>query len=185
MGSGARLSTVGSGAGCTVGGVQRSEIVRNETRPPSAHRPAQMSIPLRKPDESAATSTAFPAVLMPARTGMSAIATSAPTRATSLLIADAIPALLDDTAPSAVDVRAGTVSTKPRPKTIAAGNTAATYDEPGVTRMNIAIPTAAMRGPNVMGRRGPMRVAHRPVVDDSVRSKTVSGNSAAPAPRGE
>src|SRR3981081_378072 len=97
--------------GRAVGGVRWLETVKNDTTPPSAHRPAQMSIPLRKPDDSAATSTAFPPVLIPARTGMSAIATSAPTRATSLLIADAIPALLDDTAPSAVDVRAGTVST--------------------------------------------------------------------------
>src|ERR1700730_11931544 len=110
MGSGVRLSRVGSGAGCTVGGVHRLEIVRNDTTPPSAHRPAQMSMPFRKPDECAATSTAFPTVLMPARTGMSAIATSAQTRARSLLIGEAIPALLDDTAPSELDVSAGPVS---------------------------------------------------------------------------
>jgi hypothetical protein len=54
---------------------------------------------------------------------MAATASSPPTRATALLIADAIPASCSGTPPSTVAVSGATVSDRPKPKTTTAGST--------------------------------------------------------------
>src|SRR5436309_2957140 len=99
---------------------------------------------------------------MPAMAGRSATASRPATRATALLIPEAIPARLAGTAPNTAVVSGATTHDSPRPNTTTGTSTSGTYVEPG-----------------------PIRWASAPARADSSSMTTVVGNSAAPAASGE
>ena len=78
-------------------------------------------------------------------------------------------------------VAGATVNTSPTPKTTTAGNTEVRYCEPGSIRVMSRSPPAMIRGPRLIGSRGPMRVANCPALAENASMRSVIGSIAAPA----
>jgi hypothetical protein len=100
-------------------------MVTAASSPAAAHSAAAMSTAVWNPAASAC-GCRYAVPVMPDSAGSTATASRPPSRATSLLTADAMPACSAGAELMAVAVSGATVIASPSPKTVAAGSTSMT-----------------------------------------------------------
>jgi hypothetical protein len=102
------------------------------------------------------------------------------TRATALLIADAIPASASFTSAITVAVNGATVIESPTANTSSPGRRSRTYDVSSPTRNRSSTPIAASTGPPPMNHLGPSRSASAPKRRESTNITSVTGTVVKP-----